>query len=304
MRVPSVASALLAAAIAMVPARSVAWGFDIHRFITDRAIDLLPDALKPFYQKYRAFIVEHSVDPDLWRTAGWAEEPPRHFMDLDVYGPPPFGALPREYDRAVQVWGREFVDRNGQLPWRTAEVYGQLERAFQQQKKNTPYAFENVKFYSAMLSHYVADGHVPFHAVMNYDGQLTGQQGIHSRWEAELAVRDLPTLTLAPAPPQPISDPRGFMFDVLLDSFQGADAILKADSLAVGGRDTYDEEYFRVLDRETRPLLERQLSRAISSVASMIYGAWDAAGRPDLPVDPPNAPKKIGGSRPPPLSKP
>src|SRR5438552_3111781 len=117
MRLPSVASALLAAAVALAPVQSAAWGFDVHRFITDRAIDLLPDPLKPFYQKYRAFIVEHSVDPDLWRTAGWAEEPPRHFMDLDVYGPPPFAALPRDYDRAVQVWGREFVDRNGQLPW-------------------------------------------------------------------------------------------------------------------------------------------------------------------------------------------
>ena len=80
------------------------------------------------------------MDPDLWRTAGWVDEPPRHFMDLDVYGPPPFSALPRDYDRAVERWGREFVDKNGQLAWRTAEIYGQLQRAFEGQKKNTPYA--------------------------------------------------------------------------------------------------------------------------------------------------------------------
>ena len=64
-------------------------------------------------------------------------------------------------------------------------------------------------------------------------------------------------------------------------------------SLAVQGRDVYDDEYFRILDRETRPILERQLSRAITGVASMIYGAWDAAGRPELPVDPPRELKKV-----------
>jgi len=297
MRLRLVASALLASTVALAPVRSSAWSFEVHRFITDRAIDILPDGLRPFYQKYRSFIVEHTVDPDLWRTAGWLEEPPRHFMDLDAYGPPPSAALPRDYDRAVEMWGRDFVDRNGQLAWRTAEIYGQLQRAFEGQKKNAPYAYENVKFYSAVLAHYVGDGHVPFHAVMNYDGQLSGQQGIHSRWEADLAGRDLPTLTLTPAPPQPISDPRGFMFDVLLDSFPNADRILKADALAVAGRDMYDDEYFRILDRETRPILERQLSKAITAVASMIYGAWDAAGRPDLPAEPHRELKKVGSAR-------
>lgn len=296
MRLRLAASALVAATLALVPAPSSAWSFDVHRFITDHAIDLLPDGLKPFYQKYRGFIVEHTIDPDLWRTAGWVDEPPRHFMDLDVYGPPPFAALPRDYDRAVERWGKEFVDRNGQLAWRTAEIFGQLQRAFEGQKKNTPYAYENVKFYSAVLAHYVGDGHVPFHAVANYDGQLSGQTGIHSRFEADLAGRDLATLTLTPAPAEPVADPRDYMFDVLLDSFPSAAKILAADALAVQGRAVYDDEYFRILDRETRPILERQLSRAITGVASMIYGAWDAAGRPELPADPPREVKKVAGT--------
>jgi len=28
----------------------------------------------------------------------------------------------------------------------------------------------------------------------------------------------------------------------------------------------------------------------------MIYGAWDAAGRPELPVDPPRGMKKVAGT--------
>ena len=58
--------------------------------------------------------------------------------------------------------------------------------------------------------------------------------------------------------------------------------------------DAYDDEYFRTLDRETRPLLEQQLSKSISAVASMIFGAWEAAGRPPLPLDPPAEVKRCG----------
>ena len=293
---PRAALLALLIAVLLLPVRTAAWGFDVHRYITDKAIDLLPDGLRPFYEKHRAFIVEHAVDPDLWRTAGWEAESPRHFVDLDAYGPPPFAALPRDYDRAVEQWGTEFVTRNGLLPWRTAEIFGQLQRAFEQQERRGGgggYALENVKFFSAVLAHYVADGHVPLHAVMNYDGQLTGQQGIHARWETDLVRRALPTLRLAPAPPMPIHDPRTYMFDVLEASFPGAERILAADALAIKGKDAYDDEYFQILDRETRPLLEQQLSKSISAVASMIFGAWEAAGRPPLLLDPPPEVKKV-----------
>jgi hypothetical protein len=278
-----------------LPAHPKAWGLDVHRFITDRAIDLLPEAVRPFYQKHRAYIVEHSIDPDLWRSAGWTDEQPRHFLDLDAYGTPPFVNLPRDYDRAIQQWGREMVDRNGTLPWRTQDVYGQLQRTFDRQRRGLGgYTLENVKFYSAVLAHYTEDGHVPLHAVVNYDGQLTGQQGIHSRWETELVLRAMPTLHLKFAEPAPVTDPRNYMFGVLEASFPGAAVILKADKLAIDGRDQYDDEYFRILDRETRPLLEQQLSTAVTAVASMIYGAWDAAGRPPMPLDPPKEIRKVG----------
>ena len=36
------------------------------------------------------------------------------------------------------------------------------------------------------LGHYVADAHVPLHTSLNYNGQLTGQKGIHAFWESRL----------------------------------------------------------------------------------------------------------------------
>ncbi len=48
-----------------------AWGNDGHRFITGEALTLLPDPIRPFFERHRAFVVEHSIDPDLWRLAGF-----------------------------------------------------------------------------------------------------------------------------------------------------------------------------------------------------------------------------------------
>ena len=89
--------------------RPAAWGFEEHRFIAERAIELLPAPIKPFYQRNRTMIVEHAIDPDLWRTAGWTDEPPNHFVDLDAYGPPPFDALPHDKDQAIAKFGRDML---------------------------------------------------------------------------------------------------------------------------------------------------------------------------------------------------
>ena len=92
-------------AILVAPSTANAWGFEAHKFIVARAIDILPEPLRPFFEANRAFIVERSIDPDLWRNAGFTEEPPNHFLDFDAYGPYPFKDLPREYDEALKKHG-------------------------------------------------------------------------------------------------------------------------------------------------------------------------------------------------------
>ena len=91
------------------PRPAAAWGFEVHKYIMARAIPLLPPEIRPYFEKYQTSIVEHSIDPDLWRTAGWTEEPPRHFVDMDAYGPYPFTGMPHVYDEAVKRYGVEFV---------------------------------------------------------------------------------------------------------------------------------------------------------------------------------------------------
>jgi hypothetical protein len=290
-------AALLLAAFVALSSSSSAWGFEAHKLIADRMIALLPAELKPLFEKHRAFIVERAIDPDLWRTVGWEEEPPNHYLDFDfeAYGPYPFAELPRDYDVAVQKFGKSVVHEQGLLPWRTAEFYGRLQREFASLKRRPMpgYALNNITLYSAILAHYVADGHVPLHGVKNHDGQLTGQQGLHSRWESELFERNRTTVKVAPAPLKPILNPRDFMFETLLVSNRAAVNVLESDRKAVEGREFYDDAYFEAFRAGTMPVLEKRLNESIAAVAAMIAGAWEQAGRPAVPTEMPRTPRPV-----------
>jgi hypothetical protein len=287
-----VASAILLAVVLWsFPTPLGAWGFNGHRFITDRAIDLLPQELRPFFQKYRTTVVEHAIDPDTYRTMGFTEETPRHFMDMDAYGPFPFTAIPHDYKEAVARRGVDFVLKNGTLPWRAQEIYDKLRDAFRQ-LPTSAYARDDVKLFSAVLAHYTEDSFQPFHAAVNYDGQLTNQQGIHARFETELVDRYADKLQLKPPAATEIPNAREFVFATLTDSFQAVDAILAADRAAAQGRTAYDDQYFAQLFEKTRPILERRLTGAMSGVASLIMSAWVDAGKPPLPAEAPSRPPR------------
>ena len=290
-------AAALLAALVVLPSSVSAWGFEAHKFIADRMIALLPAELKPLFEKRRDFIVERSIDPDLWRTVGWEEEPPNHFLDIDYkeFGPYPFTALPREYDLAVQKFGKDVIHTQGLLPWRAAEFYGRLQREFESLKlKPAPgYAGDNIVLFAAVLTHYVSDAHVPLHAVVNYNGQLTGQDGLHSRWESELFDRNRAKLKIAPVPIKPVSNPRDFMFETLLASNRLAPNVLESDTKAAAGREFYDDAYFDAFGAGTLPVLEKRLNETIASVAAMITGAWESAGRPAVPTDAQRTPRRI-----------
>jgi len=248
-----------------------------------RAIELLPPELKPFFQRFREEIVIRVIDPDLWRNVGWDDEP-NHFVDFGMpeLGPYPFDALPREYDRAVAKFGMATMKRVGFLPWREAEMAGNLRRAMEGFNRQSPYATHDVILFAAAASHYIQDAHMPFHAHNNYDGQLTGNNGIHARFERDLIEKFESRLVLTPAAPKAIRDPRDAAFGILLESYKHVDAILAADRAAVAGKEVYDDDYFEKLLAKVKPILEERLSASISATAGMIIGAWEAAGKPVL----------------------
>jgi hypothetical protein len=276
----------LAVVFACLPSHAFAWGFEAHKYIMGRAIDLMPPELKPFFDRYRDEIVIRVTDPDLWRNIGWPEDP-NHFLDFGVkeYGAYPFADLPREYGAALEKFGRATLERNGMLPWRLQELYGNLRRAFEAMGRNGTYAVSDVVVFSAVSAHYIQDAHQPLHATDNFDGGLTNQNGIHSRFERDLFERYRSRLDVKPAAPRGIAAPRDAAFDTLLASFKLVDELLAADRAAAAGKDAYDTAYFEALFASTKPLLERQLSAAITATASIIIGAWEQAGKPAVKLE-------------------
>jgi hypothetical protein len=278
----------------IVPSTAHAWGFAGHRYIMRRAIELLPPEMKPFFTAYRDEVVMRVVDPDLWRTVGW-EDDPNHFVDFGVpeFGPYPFAALPRDYGAAIEKFGAATLKRYGTLPWREAEQFGNLRRALDGFTRRAPNAISDTVLFAAVASHYIQDAHQPLHATSNFDGQLTGQTGVHARFERDLIERFESRLTVHPAASAPVTSPRDAAFDALLVSYQLVDPILAADREAIAGKDTYDDEYFERFFASVRPILERRLGDSITATAGIIAGAWLQAGKPVLTLTDPRPLLKV-----------
>jgi hypothetical protein len=292
-------AALVACLILLTPLSLQAWGMDVHRWITRRSVEGLPPELKPYFLSKIEFFSEHSVDPDLWRPIGLrsdrGDEDPNHFLDIDgLDDPRPFTNVPRDWDAYVAKYGRERADKAGRVPWRAEDLYKLVVTRFQEAAKNPAgYGAENAVYAAAVLAHYIEDSHQPFHAVANYNGQLTNQVGVHGRFETQLVARYRDRLTLAPVKLHPIGNMKDFIFKTIIDSEGLSGAILEADRKAAAGREFYDDAYFAALFKSTQPVLERRLSDAASAVASAIVAAWTEAGKPAMPTGAPQPPARI-----------
>jgi hypothetical protein len=278
----------VASSAALMPVTVSGWGMEAHRYLMRRAIDNMPGDLRTFLTQDREFVGDHVADPDLWRIVGLrtelGEEDPNHFLDIDgLDEPTPFGGVPREWAAYVTRYGAERANRMGRLPWRIEDIYQRLVRAFTDMGKGTaPYAAGNARYLIAILAHYVQDANQPFHAVMNYDGQLTGQRGVHSRFETQLVLRNLSSLQLAPVEVKPVGAIRDYAFATIVESQTLVESILQADRAAREGRTDYDDEYFRLFMNGARRTLERRLSDATNATVSVVVAAWTDAGRPEL----------------------
>jgi hypothetical protein len=187
--------------LTLIPAPSFAWGAAAHRFIMGRAIELLPADIRPFFERHRAELVLRVNDPDTWRVVGWPDDS-NHFVNFGrpELGRYPFTALPRDYGAALEKFGVTGLARIGTLPWRVAEQFGNLRRAFESFRRNVAFAASDTTLFAAVASHYLQDAHMPLHASNNSDGQLTGQDGVHARFETALFERYETKLTIGPSP--------------------------------------------------------------------------------------------------------
>ncbi|MFN0174213.1 MAG: zinc dependent phospholipase C family protein [Saprospiraceae bacterium] len=78
------------------------WGFFAHKRINRLAVLTLPPQMMVFFKPNIDYLTDHAVDPDMRRYAT-KHEAPRHYIDLDNYGAPPFDALPRQWVDALMA---------------------------------------------------------------------------------------------------------------------------------------------------------------------------------------------------------
>jgi hypothetical protein len=284
---------ILCILVLLIPASScLGWGATGHIYANNLAIDCLPGALTPLYQANRAWITRHSVDPDEWRRDNFAAESPRHFIDLDVDGLEAARTYPEEYWIAAGLVGKDKLDKNGTLPWRIAEYYGKLVRAF---RSRNPLAVVEI---STWLGHYVSDAHVPFHATANYDGQLTGQRGIHVRFEVRLLDQLIKPGDLKAKPASIVKNPVTAAFQWVHASLGYCAEILEADKRALQQDAGYGYNYYSDFAMSARPVAIQCLEQSAHDTASLWMSAWVEAGRPEFPAvdlhasDPPDKPAR------------
>jgi len=253
------------------------WGKKAHKLINQKGIELLPDEVS-IMRSWKDYIGDHASDPDIRKDKDTTEGP-KHFIDIDYY--PEFlnGKMIQDKDELIALYGGETVTKMGLLPWAAIESYNKLVQSFREKNR------DNIIIFSADLGHYIGDGHQPFHTCLNYDGQLTGQKGIHGRYESEMVNRYIDQISnsLTTREVKYVAKPLEYIFDFLTASNFYSPVIFNADRTAFAQSDSHgSDNYYRLMWFRTKNVTITQLSDAAGSLASLIYSAWVDADKPIL----------------------
>lgn len=262
---------------------SFSWGFWAHKKITSEAINLLPNELYKFYNSYRDSIVNSSINPDLRRNFDKTEAP-RHFIDFEYYETYPFKTIPHNFNEAKIKFGDSLINAAGCVPWHISDVTKKLEEAFKQNN------IQNILFYSSELAHYIGDAHVPLHTTINYDGQLTNQNGLHARWESEIPERYNSKFNLSYDSIGYVKNVEEECFKICIESYKNVSKVLSEDfasrydtdgtalfkETVVNGRKrfNFENKYYDIYYAKLDGMVESRMEMAANRLASFWFTAW------------------------------
>jgi len=267
------------------------WGFYAHKQINRMAVFTLPEGMIRFYKSNVRYITEHAVDADKRRYVDTAEAI-RHYIDADRYGSAPFDSLPEKWSPAVSKYGEQSLKENGILPWQIERNYYSLVKAFQEKDSTA------ILRLSVNLGHYIADAHVPLHTTENYNGQLTGQAGIHAFWESRLPELFAKNYDFFTGRAHYIESPLREAWRIIRRTYSLKDSVLGAEATLSAGFPSdlkysfslrngqvirqYSEAYSKAYDEALKGMVQTQMRASIAAVGSFWYSAWVDAGQPDL----------------------
>ena len=286
---------LLCLPLLVVVHRAQAWGFFGHRLLNRLAVYTLPPGMIGFYKANIEYLTVNATRPDSRRTVV-PEEAPKHFLDVDRYGDSAEYKLPRKYADAVARYGEDSLLRHGIVPWNVVTMKNQLTAAFQ--TKDT----DRILRLSADMGHYIADACVPLHTTKNYNGQLTGQRGIHGLWESRLPELLSADYDLFTGKAEYLERPSDAIWAAIIRSHAAVDSVLSFEKTLTAQMPgdqkfgyeqrgsqtvrTYSREFSRAYHARLNGQVERQMRYAAALIGDFWFTCWVDGGSPDLSLLP------------------
>ena len=248
------------------------WGHLGHHIISYNTIlSALPEM--SFFEYWADSLAAHASDADI-RKSFDPNEGPKHYIDIDNY--PEFlstGTIPQSFDSVVAIHGYSFVIDQGILPWAILWVADSLQTAFENNDWN------RAMLLASDLGHYIADAHMPLHITKNYNGQITNQTGVHSRYESNLIEDFQNQIQYDGDSLQYINNLPDYIFNMLYENYQYVDSVLYADATAKAyAGNTQDTAYYNKFWEIAKNFTIRLFKNASYRITCVIYTAWINAG--------------------------
>jgi hypothetical protein len=252
------------------------WGYNGHYKISLESSKSFNQEMSQFMD-WSSTLAAHASDADDRKDTD-PYEAPRHYIDIDNY--PGFlenGRIPQTYDSVVALYGIDFVQDQGILPWATVTAYDSLVECFLRRD------WYKAVLFASDLGHYVADGYMPLHITVNYNGQYSGNNGIHSRYESSMINTFLGQMSYSGDSISFVEDVNSYVFHYLYSNYFYVDSVLMADDYAqqVAGN-TSSYLYKETLWNRTKGFTTMLYANASNTLAEMIYSAWVEAGKPSI----------------------
>jgi len=314
----------LAASLFACATSAYAWGERGHDLITRVAVQNLraisddnQALVKPFVERNHMLGHLSNVPDIVWRAPYMTELERQenystHFINLEkVYkGVATWSDLPDDFDaysKDALAKGHTAVEV-GTAPWRVSQLYNRMVQALilagqAEDKKALEDSVNQALLMGGLMSHFVGDLANPHHTTANYDGQLSGQRGLHAYFEHEV-IAQLPFelsaqvamqakknwLATYPKSEQKaiLSNPQKLVWALVANSHSRLPELLRLDT-----QYSLLEESKSEKDRATRkPVTEtarhyeafaiERLAIGASTLSQLWVLAWQQAGAPDL----------------------
>lgn len=235
----------------------------------------------------------YGPEPDRWRSPAEPElnaaQAPEHFMDMeyaDLAGPLPR----RRYDfvralAAAQPAHPDIVltpEKIGLQPYQTVELYERLKSAMRDYrtlaaaKKDTRPSEAEITFLAGWLGHYVADGSMPLHTSIQYNGWTgpnpngyTTEHHIHALFESDFVHAAVKEPDVAPLVRASKPVVMGDVFDEYMTYLRHSNTLVeKTYQLEKGGA------FAGVGTPAGKEFAGERLAAGAEELRDMIYTAW------------------------------